>query len=54
MQQEKNAIINNAADEILITQKLSATNHEAPEFLDSAYDGNDLCEVEEISLKEKK
>ena len=28
--QENNAIVNNAADEILLTQKLSATNHEAP------------------------
>ena len=42
MQQEKNAIVNNAVGEILITQKVSATNDEAPEFLDSYYNDNDL------------
>ena len=43
--QENNSIINNSVDEILLTQKVSATNHEAPEFLDSNYDSNDLYEV---------
>ena len=41
-------------DEILLTQKLSATNHEAPELLDSYYDANDLYKVEKISLEETK
>ena len=41
-------------DEILLneTQKISATNHEAPEFLDSDYDAKDLCQVDRISLEE--
>ena len=34
-QKESNDIVNNAVDEILLTQKVSATNHEEPEFLDS-------------------
>ena len=46
MQQENNAIVNNAVDEILLTQKVSATNHAAPEFLDSDYDENYLYQVE--------
>ena len=50
MQQEKNAIVNNTVDEILLTQKVSATNHEAPEFLDSDYDANDFYEVDKMSL----
>ena len=41
-------------DGILLTQKVSATNHEAPEFLDSDYDRNDLYEVEKMSLEEIK
>ena len=32
-------------DEIVLTQKVSSTNHEAPEFLDSDYDVNNLYEV---------
>ena len=50
-QQENNAIVNNSVDEIPITQKVSATNHEAPENLDSDYDANDLYEVEKLFLK---
>ena len=50
-QQEKNAIVNNAVDEILLTQKLSDTNHEASELLDSDYDVNNLYEVDKMSLK---
>ena len=46
--------MNNAVDEVLLTQKLSATNHEAPEFLESDYDANDLYEVEKMSLEETK
>ena len=41
-------------DEILLTQKVSAKNHEAPEFLDSDYDANDLYEVDKTSLEETK
>ena len=40
--------------EILLTQKVSATNHEAPEFLNPDYDANDFYEVEKISLEETK
>ena len=54
MQQESNAIVNNAVYEILLTQKVSATNHEAPEFLNPDYDANDFYEVEKISLEETK
>ena len=43
--QENNAIVNNAVDEILLTQKVNATNHEAPEFMDSDYDANYLYKV---------
>ena len=53
-QQENNAIINNTVDEILLTQKVSATNHESPEFLDSYYDANNLYQVEKMSLEETK
>ena len=41
-------------DEILLTQKVSATNHEAIFFLDSDYDANDLYEVGKMSLEDKK
>ena len=41
-------------DEILLTQEVIATNHEAPEFMDSDYDANDLYEVEKTSLEETK
>ena len=41
-------------DEILLTQKVSATNHEAPKFLDSDYDEKYLYKVEKISLKDTK
>ena len=37
-------------DEILLTQQLSATNHEAPELLDSDYDTNNLYQVNKMSL----
>ena len=50
--QENKSIVNNAVDEILLTQKVSATNHEALEFLDSDYDAKDLYEVEKMSLEE--
>ena len=50
----KNYIVNNAVDEIILTQKVSATNHEVPEFLGSDYDANDFYEVEKISLEKKK
>ena len=52
--QENKDIVNNAIDEIILTQKVSATNHEAPEFLDSDYDANNLYEVEKMSLEETK
>ena len=50
-QQENNAIVKNAVDEILLTKKVSATNHEAPEFLESDYDANDLYQVDKMSLE---
>ena len=54
-QQENNAIVNNTVDEILLTenQKVSAAR-EAPEFLDSDYDENDLYQVYKMSLEETK
>ena len=56
MHQENNTIVNNAVDEILLNkrQKLIAPNNEAPEFLDSDYDANYLCEVENMSLEDTK
>ena len=53
--QENNAIINNVVDEILLneTQKVGAAM-EAPEFLDSDYDENNLYQVEMMSLEETK
>ena len=41
-------------DEILLneTQKISATDHEVPEFLDSDYDAKYLCQVDRISLED--
>ena len=51
-QQENNAIVNNAMDEILLTKKLSSTNHEAPEFLDYDYNANNLYEVGKMNLEE--
>ena len=39
-------------DEIILTQKVSATNHEASEFLNSDYDANDLYEFDKTSLEE--
>ena len=55
-QQENNATINNTVDEIILNQnkKVSATNHESPEFLDSDYDANDLYQVDKMSLEETK
>ena len=41
-------------DEIILTQKVSATNQEAPEFLNSDYYANDLYKVEKMSLEETK
>ena len=52
--QENNAIVNNVVDEILLTQKVNATNHEAPGFMDSDYDANYLYQVENIILEETK
>ena len=51
-QKEKNSIINNIVDEILLnrTQKLSAAR-EAPEFLGRDYDVNDLFKAEKMSLE---
>ena len=53
-QQENNAIVNNTVDEIQLTQKVSATNHEAPEFLDSDYDANGFYKVDKMSHEENK
>ena len=54
--QENHAIINNDVDEILLnkTQKASAVNHEAPNFLENYYDDNDLYQVENMSLEDTK
>ena len=41
-------------DEILLTQKLSATNHETPEFLESDYYVKDLYQFYKISIEETK
>ena len=43
-------------DEIRIieSKKVSAINNEAPEFLESEYNENDLDEVENMSLDETK
>ena len=41
-------------NEILLTQKVSAKKNEAPEFLDSDYDANDLYQVNKVSLEETK
>ena len=34
------------------TQKISAANHEAPEFMDSDYDTNNLYQFDKMSLEE--
>ena len=54
-QQENNDIVNNVVDEILLneTQNVSAAR-EAPEFLDSLYDENDLYQVEKVIIEETK
>ena len=51
-QQENNAIINNAVDEILLheTQRVIAAK-EAPGFLESDYDENKIYQVENMSLE---
>ena len=43
-------------DEFLLneTQKVSATNHWSPEFLDFDYNVNDLYQVDNISIEETK
>ena len=54
-QQEWNGIVNNALDEILLTEDLKISDvREAPEFLDSDYDENDLYQDDKISLEETK
>ena len=53
-QQGGNATINNALDEILLTQKVSATNHEVLEFLGCDYDAKYLYQVYKMSLKSTK
>ena len=45
---------NSSVDEILLTQKVSATNHEVPEFLYSDYDAKKLYKVDKIRLEETK
>ena len=41
-------------DDILLTQKVSATNHEAPEFPDSDYDAINFYQVDKMRLEETK
>ena len=54
-QQENNAIFNNVVDEIILheTQKLSAVK-EAPEFLESGYDENEVYPFENMRLEDTK
>ena len=54
-QQKNNGIVNNAVHEILLheTKKVSAAK-EAPEFLESGYDENELYQVENMSLENTK
>ena len=54
-QMENNDIVNKSVGEILLTenQKLSAAR-EAPEFLDSDYDENDVYQVDKMSLEDTK
>ena len=52
--QENHTIIDNVMDVLCMVEfkKVSAVNHEAPEFLESDYDENDLYQVENMSLDE--
>ena len=52
---ENTDIVNNTVDQIILdeTQQLSAAR-EAPEFLDSDYDGNYVYQVDKMSLEETK
>ena len=54
--QENHAIINNMVDDIQMdeSKKVSAVNHNAPEFLENDYGENDLYLVENLSLDETK
>ena len=53
-QQENSAIVNNAVGQIILTQKISATNHESPKFLDCDYNANYLYQVGNTSLEDTK
>ena len=53
-QQEKNAIFNIAVGGILLTQKVSATNYEASEFMNSDYNAKYLYQVNNTSVEETK
>ena len=53
-QQENNSVVNNAVFKTLLTQKVSATNHKAPEFMDSDYNAKHFYDVEKMSLEEDK
>ena len=54
-QKENNSSVNNAVDKILLneTQKVSAVR-EAPGFLDSDFDENNIYQVEEKFLEDTK
>ena len=54
--QENHDITNNVVDELQMieSKKVSAVNHEVPEFLEIGYNENDLCQVENMSLDEIK
>ena len=54
--QENHTIIDNMVDELHMVEskKVSAVNHEAPEFLESGYDENDMYKVENMSLDDTK
>ena len=44
-------IVKNTVDEIILIQKVSATNHEAPEFLDSDYNTNHFYKFNKMRLE---
>ena len=55
-QQENNLIVDKEVDEVILieTQKVSAINHEALEFLDSDYDANYLYQVDKMSIEDNR
>ena len=54
IKQANHTIIENMVDEIHMVESknVSAVNHDAPEFLETQYDENNLYQVENMSLDE--